>query len=572
MKNTNETKYVEITDVTLREGDQAPLTSFTGVQKTVVALMLAEMGVDTIEVWFWANSADFENIKNVSENIWNTDIVISSLWRSVESDTIASLNSLKNVNKPRVHIFVAMSEEHIRWKFQRWGISFEEAQNLVLKNAIKNIDLVKQWGIDNDKVVQIEFSPEDATWNSLKIINWKKYFRLSDNLDFDFLIKICEEAIIKGATIINVPDTLWNLSSNQTYDFFKELDYRLSHLKAKYDFWLSSHIHNDLWTATANTIEAVRWWAKYVETTMFWIWERAWNAPTEEVIWFISEKWHDLVEWIEFKVNPRIKMELLWPVSEFVKTILWLDKSLQRPFVWALSDIDGSWVHNANGDLYWWSKNKDKYWWDNFPEFFSARWWTNQLLFILNKYWINEDKNNISNIVKIFCKKAEQSRALYWNNVYATYLEEKWDYEIKKLNIQHNHLELEISIKWKNITFNWKVEWDNGIINTFISLINDYFGYERVLINDLQIKSKVNLLDEINKFRDKIWTILSDDFNDNIDRLFSENSENTHHSETEAISQVVLEVDWNEVYSIISDFDTSKAWIKSILEWIIHIL
>ena len=560
-------KRISITDVTLREGDQAPFTSFNKTQKKVIALMLSEMWINTIEVWFWANKTDFNNIKEVIKITWDSDSTISSLWRSVESDTSSSLAALKDANKSRVHIFAAMSKDHIKWKFQKEWMSFEEAQESILKNAIENIKLVKT---ENDSI-EIEFSPEDATGNALVEKNWKKYFKLKNNPDFDFLVKVCEEAIKEWAKIINVPDTLWNLTSNQTYDFFKELNSRLNHLKPKYNFWLSSHIHNDLASASENTIQAIRWWAKYVETTILWLWERAWNAPTEEVIWTISEKWHDLVEWVNFELNPNFKTELLWPVSDFVRRIIWYDPNLQKPFIWALSDRDWSWVHNANDDLYWGSKNKSKYWWANLPEFFSARWWSNQLISMLKEYWIKLDKNDTKELIWVFWKKAEQNRALFWNNVYSTYLEKKWDFKINKLEINDNSLDLDINLKWKNIIFNGKVEWDNWVINTFIKLINNYFWEEKIKIKDLKIKSKPDIVTEINDFKERVWDILSENFNEKIDIILKEINKKPV-SEAKAITQVVLEVDWKETFSICSDNNTTKSWIKAILDGIIHIL
>jgi len=110
---------IKIVDVTLREWDQAPLTSFNAKEKSIIALMLSQLWVDVIEVWFRASRADFENISKVAEIMQDRDTIISSLWRSVESDTIASLNALKTVKNPRIHIFLAMSKDHISKKFKK---------------------------------------------------------------------------------------------------------------------------------------------------------------------------------------------------------------------------------------------------------------------------------------------------------------------------------------------------------------------------------------------------------------------------------------------------------------------
>ena len=573
MENKIEENYIKITDATLREVDQSPFTSFNANEKVIIALMLTEMWVDTIEVWFWFNPSDFDNIKKVWKVVWDRDVVISSLWRVLESDTISSLEALVDVNNPRIHMFVAMSEEHIKWKFQKEWESFKNTQEKILKNVIYNIKLVKKWEKENNKKTEIEFSPEDATWNALVVINNKKYFKLYDNPNFDFLVKACEQAIRAWVTVINVPDTLWNLTPSHTYDFFKELTKRLSYLKSHgYKFGLSSHIHNDLGMATANTIEAIRWWAKYVETTMLWMWERTWNSPTEEIAGIISEKWHDLIKWREILLNPKFKTELMWPISDFVKKIVWFEKSMQRPFVWPLSDSDGSWVHKANDELYGWSKNKKKFGWAILPEFFSPRWWSNQIVSILQKHGIDESKKTIDKLMLKFWQEAELTKALYANNVYSTYLRENKRFNINKLNIENNSLDLELTLNWKEIKFNWEVEWDNGVINTFINLINQNIWTERVKIKDLVTKSKANLWQEIENFKHRVWDILSTDFNEKIDNFTQKLKHNNEYSQSIAISQVVLEVDWREVYSISSDHNTSRAEIKAILEGIIDIL
>ena len=561
---------IHLTDVTLREWDQAPLTSFAQEQKEVVALMLAELWVDTIEVWFGANKVDSQNITAVSNILKGYDVEISSLWRSTTWDTQASLDALSAVDKPRIHIFVAMSQEHLKWKFWSRDEPLEEIRKRILDSALANIARVKKWEEENWKNVSIEFSPEDATGNAIKEKNWKKYFDLEDNEDFDFLVKVCEQAIIAWAKVINVPDTLWNLLPHQTYEFFNTLNSRLSHLKENYDFWLSSHIHNDLGTATANTIEAMRWWAKYLETTVLWIGERAWNGPTEEVVWIISNGWHNVTPWIEYTLNSNIKTELVGPVVDFVRKILWVDKTLQSPFVWVLSDSDWSGVHNANLDLYWGSKNKAKFWGEDIPEFFSARWWVNQLISMLSHYWIILERNKIIDQVPIFSQKAEENRALYWSNVYSTYLKNQWKYSIDHFHIEDNAVGLSINVNGKEISFNWEVEWENWVINTFIDLINEKLWEDTVKIMDLNIRTKANLYDEIQKFRKRVWDVVSDKFNNKMNILENWLKWTEHSSEVEAIAEVDLEVRGQRVCSISSDHNTNKWVIKAILEWVLY--
>jgi len=581
-----DTKQIKIVDVTLREWDQAPLTSFNATEKSLIALMLSEMWVDVIEVGFWASRADFENIQKVSEIFWNRKTVISSLWRSLENDTVASLEALKNVANPRIHIFLAMSKEHIEWKFKKPWENLEETRKRLIVQAKTEIERARNWAIENNKSLEIEFSPEDATWNALTSpqpspligegAKSQKIFQLENNPDYDFLIKVCEEAIKSWANIINIPDTLWNLLPHQSYEFFKETSKRLEYLRPTHpDFWLSCHIHNDLAMATANAIESIRWWASYVESTLLGIGERAWNTSTSDIIWIIKEKWHNLIPWEKVELNKNFKYELIWPISDFVKNILWFDKYLQTPFIWALSDIDGSWVHNASADLYGWSKNKKQFGGDNLPEFFSPRWWANQIVNMLKKFNIEEDKK--SEIIWKVTKKAallsETVKALYWPNIYRIYLEETWNFEIVKLDIHNKKLYLEIKLNWKNIIFSWETEWKDWVIKTFTKLLNEYFGEEKVKVKDLIVKSKPSLKQEYEKFCNKLekYNIKVNEnfYNDAEKILQSSFEEDNCYSEAYAVNQVILDIDWKEFYSNSYDKNVTIGNIKAILEWVL---
>lgn len=563
------TRPVYITDVTLREWDQAPLTGFNAKEKAMIALMLSELWVDVIEVGFWSSRADFENIREVAKVIGDRDVIISSLWRAIESDTIASLNALEWVKNPRIHIFLAMSRDHINWKFAKAWETLEERQAVLLEKAITEIKRAKEWWKSRWVNLEIEFSPEDATWNSRLEKDWKKYFSLKNNPDFDFLVKVCEEAIKNGAKIINVPDTLWNLLPHQTYEFFKELKERLSHLEESYDFWLSCHIHNDKGTATANAIEAIRWWAKYIESTIKWIWERAWNTLTEEVIPNLNEWWEEL--WVEF--SKRIKTEILWPICDFTMAILQFDKSLQSPFIWALSNVDWAWVHNANWDLYGWSKDKERYGGANMPEFFSPRWWASQIVSMLWKRWVSLDKSSetIQNITQKAAKESEVTRVLFVDNIYRLYLEEVKNFKIEKIDFDSNSIDVVISINWERIEFSWNTDWENWVVKTFIQLLNSYLWKDIIEIQDLQVKSRADMLQEYRKFEERASIHLSEDFRMRVKTILNWLEEEDWKSAV-ALSQVALDINWNKINSISYDHNTTKSNIKAILEWALYLI
>ena len=570
-------KQIKITDVTLREGDQAPLTSFNAREKALIALMLSEMWVDVIEAWFWVSRADFKNIKKVSEIVWNRNTVVSSLWRALEWDTIASLEALENVKNPRIHIFLAMSKEHIEWKFKKEWETLDQTRKRLITQAKTEIERAKSWAEKNWKNLEIEFSPEDATGNALSPLSpalspkgrkgeVRKVFSLENNPDFDFLVEVLVEAVKSGATVLNIPDTLWNLLPHETYEFFKVITEKLNFLKEEwYNFDLSCHIHNDLALATANAVEAVRWWATYIESTLLWIWERAWNTQTNDIVGIIKEKWDAL--WV--KLNNNFKYELIWPISSFVKEILAFDKFLQTPFIWALSDVDGSWVHNAAKDLYWGSKNKRQFRWEVVEEFFSPRWWANQIVSMLEKFGIKENKKSefIAKTTKIAAEKSEILKALYWVNVLAIYLQEAWIFEITKIDYKNKKLDLEIKFNWEEIKFSWETEGKDGIVKTFSKLLNKYFEKE-IKIKNLQVRSKPSLRQAYEKFYNKSKDILSEDFTKKAEEILKD-EEGFSYGEAIWVNQVVLEIDWKEIHSNSYDKNVTIWNIKAILEWVL---
>lgn len=567
-------RQVYITDVTLREWDQAPLTSFNSNEKALISLMLSELWIDVIEVWFGASRADYKNIQEAAKNFWERNTVISSLGRANKNDTLASLNALKWVKNPRIHIFLAMSKDHINWKFSKVWDTLEERQENLLLKAKEEILRAVEWGEKNWIKIEIEFSPEDATWNALFNRKDKKYFSLKNNPDFEFLVEVCEEAIISWATIINVPDTLWNLLPHQTYEFFKELSSRLEYLKSNFDFKLSCHIHNDIAMSSANAIEAIRWGAEYVETTMLWIWERAWNTKTEDILWIITKKWHDISTWEEIIINPKIKLWLIWPVSDFVKAILWFNKSLQDPFIWPLSCTDWSWVHNAASYLYGWSKDITEFWWIPMPEFFSPRWWANQIVSMLNSNSIYLDKESkiVEKITDIATKKAEEVKWLYINNIYSLYLEQVKNFHIEKIEINNNKLDIVIRINGDTIELKGEAEGKSWIVKTFVQLLNNYIWKDVIEVKDILIKRKANIHQEFEKFKKRVGDILSEDFLEKSQQILDWIIDEDKYSDAKAISQVVLDIDWQEIHSIAWDKDITKANIKAILEWSVSYL
>lgn len=573
-----ETEEVDICDVTLREWDQAPFTCFTKNQKAITAILLNEIWVKTIEAWFAASQAEKENwnIEFVIDSIWkNSFSTISSLWMTTDLNSIDSLNALKNAEKKRIHIFIATPNDHINDKFPNFWNTLEERRNKVIENIVKQINLVKNYAKENNIEIEIQVSAEAASNNS---INSKKTLDLKSD-EFNYLVKWVRETIKAWAKIINIPDTLWNLLPHEMEKLFKELNKKTKHLRKNYDFIFSCHIHNDLAWSTHWAISAIRWWARQIETTINWIWERTWNTPLHEVIWIINEKLYSIIDWKKVTL-PNIKTELIWPVSRFVDKILKFNKKLAEPFIWPLSVIDWSWVHNANPWLYGWWKDYKKYWIETIEPFFSPRWWRNQITEILKNYWIKEDSKSdiISNVTKKACLIAETSKILYHPNIYAIYLEEIWDFKINNINFDEKWVKVSLTLFWKEIIINWEIDNQNDnddnqwFINWIIKWINKYLWENIVDLTDINIYNEPSLkqsVEELLEDMENTTTIeIRSDFKNKLMSIIWENW-NWKNSEQSWVSIIKMIINWNKIKSIKSWHDVTRNNIKSIIYWVL---
>jgi hypothetical protein len=355
---------------------------------------------------------------------------------------------------------------------------------------------------------------------------------------------------------------------------FSKLTEETKDLKWNYNFRFSCHIHNDLAVATSWAVAAIRWaWEEIdIECTLWGIWERTWNTLTHEIVWIINEKPYSIIDWKKV-ILPKIKTQIIWPVTRFVWRILNLNKDLQTPFIWWLSDVDWSWVHNAAQNVYWWTKNKAKYWWEDVDPFFSPRWWRNQICNILKEYWIEEDPKweVITNVTKKACLKAETTKALYYSNIYSMYLEEIWQFEIKRKNVVFwdNHVDIKFSILWEEIVIHWEWDWDQWFIDWTIKWINKFLWKEVVNISSIKDINKASLKEEIENFYDEVMDNgieLSAHFNRKIIEILWSNW-NWKHSEQNWVSHIKMIVNWKKKTSVEYWHDVTKNSIIAIIYW-----
>ena len=239
-----------IFDTTLRDGEQSPGASMTKEEKIRVAKALERMGVDIIEAGFpIASPGDFEAVQAVANII--TDSTVCGLARAVDKDIDRAAEALKGARSARIHTFIATSPVHMQMKLRM-------TPDQVLEQAVKSVKRARQY-TDN-----VEFSAEDAVRS-----------------DMDFLCRIFEAAIAAGARTINVPDTVGYSIPHAWGERIKTLIERVPN--SDQAVW-STHCHNDLGLAVANTLSAVLNGVRQVECTINGLGERAGNAALEEIV------------------------------------------------------------------------------------------------------------------------------------------------------------------------------------------------------------------------------------------------------------------------------------------------
>jgi 2-isopropylmalate synthase len=270
-----------IFDTTMRDGEQSPGAAMTREEKVRIGKQLERLRVDVIEAGFAASSpGDFDAIRAVAAAV--KDSTVCSLARANENDIRRAGEAIKGANSGRVHTFIATSPIHMKHKLR-----MEPEQ--VLEAAVKAVKLARQYTDD------VEFSAEDAVRS-----------------DVDFLCRVFEAAIDAGARTINVPDTVGYSVPELWGDLFRQLLSRIPNSSKA--IW-STHCHNDLGMAVANSLAAVMAGARQVECTVNGLGERAGNASLEEIVMAVKTR-SDV-----FKITTRIDTTQIVPASKLVSTI-----------------------------------------------------------------------------------------------------------------------------------------------------------------------------------------------------------------------------------------------------------
>jgi 2-isopropylmalate synthase len=241
---------VTVFDTTLRDGEQAPGFSMDVPAKVAMARALDALGVDIIEAGFpIASPADAEAVRQIALGVRRP--VIAALARTMPQDIEEAARALEPAERSRIHTFLATSDLHLSAKLR---ISREEC----LDSAVRAVTLARRFTDD------VEFSAEDATRS-----------------DRDFLCRVVEAVIDAGCTTVNLPDTVGYATPDELREFFAEIIARIPNSGRAV---FSTHCHNDLGLAVANSLAAIQGGVRQVECSINGIGERAGNASLEELV------------------------------------------------------------------------------------------------------------------------------------------------------------------------------------------------------------------------------------------------------------------------------------------------
>lgn len=240
-----------IFDTTLRDGEQVPGCQLNTIEKIQVAKQLELLGVDVIEAGFPISSpGDFNSVIEISKAVtWPT---ICALTRAVEKDIDVAVDALKFAKHKRIHTGIGTSDLHIKYKFN-------STPEEIIERAVSAVKYAKKY------VEDVEFYAEDA-----------------GRTDNEYLARVTEAVIKAGATVVNIPDTT---GFRIPFEYGEKIKYIMEHVDALSagKAILSTHCHNDLGMATANTVAGVLNGARQVEVTINGVGERAGNTSLEEI-------------------------------------------------------------------------------------------------------------------------------------------------------------------------------------------------------------------------------------------------------------------------------------------------
>jgi len=295
---------VYIFDTTLRDGEQVPGCKLDMQQKIEIAIKLEELGVDIIEAGFPISSpGDFASVEAIAKAVKNS--TVCGLTRAVRKDIEVAADAIKLAKRPRIHTGIGTSDSHIQFKLKT-------TREDILERAAAAVKYAKSF------VEDVEFYAEDA-----------------GRTDNEFLAKVIEAVISAGATVLNIPDTTGYCLPEE---YGAKIRYLKENVKSIHKAILSTHCHNDLGLATANSIAGVMNGARQIECTINGIGERAGNTSLEEVVMIMKQ--HP-----ELGLHNNINTRMLNPMSRLVSDKMGMPVQPNKAIVGANAFAHSSGIH-----------------------------------------------------------------------------------------------------------------------------------------------------------------------------------------------------------------------------------
>ena len=270
-----------IFDTTLRDGEQVPGCQLNTIEKIQVAKALEQLGVDVIEAGFPVSSpGDFNSVIEISKAVtWPT---ICALTRAVQHDIDVAVEALQYAKRKRIHTGIGTSDEHIKYKFN-------STREEIIERGVAAVKYARQF------VDDVEFYCEDA-----------------GRTDNEYLARVVEAVIKAGATVVNIPDTTGYCLPQEYYEKIKYLKEHVDDIDRAI---ISTHCHNDLGLATANTFSGIMAGARQVEVTVNGIGERAGNTSLEEIAMIL--RCHK-----SLAIDTNINTTKIYPISRMVSSLM----------------------------------------------------------------------------------------------------------------------------------------------------------------------------------------------------------------------------------------------------------
>ncbi len=306
---------VYIFDTTLRDGEQVPGCQLNTEEKVVIAQELEKLGVDVIEAGFPISSpGDFKSVIEISKAV--SEPTITALSRAVEKDIDRAGEALKYAKRGRIHTGIGTSDQHIFTKLK-------SDREKVIERAVAAVKYAKKY------VEDVEFYAEDA-----------------GRTDNEYLARVLEAVVAAGATVLNIPDTTGFCLPEE---YGQKIRYIAENVKDVHKAVISTHCHNDLGLAVANSIAAVQNGARQIECTINGIGERAGNTSLEEVVMIMKKK-------ANARGYTNINTQYLYPTSQLVSQLMNMPVQANKAVVGRNAFAHSSGIHQ-DGVI----KNRENY-------------------------------------------------------------------------------------------------------------------------------------------------------------------------------------------------------------------